>query len=78
MPHHPSSAVSVAVVLTAAVTLVLGYRFGRAHASWKDVHRAKRSLMVNRRYAWRYTVQLFVGTAALLLTLAAAGYDIAH
>jgi hypothetical protein len=78
MTHHPSSEVSVAVVLTAAVTLLLGYRFGRAHASWKDVHNAKRSLLVNRRNAWRHTVHLLVGTAALLLTLVAAAYDVGH
>jgi hypothetical protein len=78
MTHHPSSAVSVAVVLTAAVVLVLGYRFGRAHASWKDVQNSRRSLTVNRRHAWRYTAQLFVGAAALLLTLVAAAYDIGH
>jgi hypothetical protein len=78
MTHHPSSAVSVAIVLTAAVVLALGYHFGRAHASWKDVHSSRRSLTANRRSAWRRTAQLFVGTAALLLTLVAAAYDIGH
>jgi hypothetical protein len=78
MPYHQSSAVSVASVLTAATVLVLGYRMGRTHAAWKDVRAAKRAVAVNRRQAWRQTVTLALGTAALLLTILAVGYDLSR
>jgi hypothetical protein len=77
MPYHPSSAVSVASVLTATTVLVLGYRLGRTHAAWRDVRSAKRSVSASRRAAWRHTVVLVAGAAALLVTLVAAGYDVA-
>jgi hypothetical protein len=78
MTYHPSSPVSIAIVLTAATVLVLGYHFGRTHAAWRDVHDAKRAVVVNRRHAWRHTARLVMGTAALLVTLAAAAYDVGH
>jgi hypothetical protein len=74
MTYNPSAAVSVATVLTAATVLVYGYKFGRTHAAWKNVHNAKRAVVVNRTQAWARTVRLMVGTAALLVTFAAAAY----
>ena len=78
MTYHPSSAVSVATLLTAATVLLLGYRAGRTHAAWKDVRDARRALVVNRRHAWRHTARLLGATAAILVTLAAAGYGAAR
>jgi hypothetical protein len=77
MPYHQSSAVSVASVLTAATVLILGYRLGRSHAAWRDVRSAKRSVSASRRAAWRQTLAVFLGAAAVLATLVAAGYDLA-
>lgn len=72
MPHHQSSAVSVATVITAATVVALGYRAGRAHAAWKDVRDARRAVRINRRHAWRHTLVLGFGTVAVLVTLVAA------
>jgi hypothetical protein len=70
--------VSVATIVTAATVMALGYRAGRSHAAWKDVRDAKRAVAANRRAAWRHTVALTVGTAVVLVTLLAAGYDMSH
>jgi hypothetical protein len=78
MPYHPSSAVSVATVMTAATVIVIGYRIGRAHAAWRDVRAAKRDLPAKRRIAWRHTRPLLFGTVFVLLTAAAAAYDATH
>ena len=78
MTYHPTSAVSVATLLTAATVLVVGYHFGRTHAAWKDVHSAKRAVLVNRRHAWRHTLHLVLGAAAIFATIAAAAYGTAH
>jgi hypothetical protein len=78
MPYHQSSAVSVATIITTATVMVLGYRAGRTHAAWKDVRDAKRAVAVNRRHAWRHTLTLTVGTAVVLVTLLAAGYDMSR
>ena len=78
MPYHQSSAVSVASLLTAATVLVLGYRLGRTHAAWRDVRAAKRSVGISRRIAWRHTAGLTFGSAAVLVTLFAIGYDLTH
>jgi hypothetical protein len=76
MPYHQSSAVSVASLLTAATVLVLGYRLGRTHAAWRDVQAAKRAVVDSRRVAWRHTAGLALGSAAVLVTLFAIGYDL--
>jgi hypothetical protein len=75
MTYHPTTAVNVATILTAATVLVLGYRWGRTHAAWKDVHAAKRAVAVNRRHAWGHTIRLLLGAAALFATVAAAAYE---
>ncbi|MEV6492883.1 hypothetical protein AB0M20_30315 [Actinoplanes sp. NPDC051633] len=67
---------SVASVLTATTVLVIGYRLGRTHAAWRDVRSAKKSVSASRRAAWRHTATLFLGTVALVLTLAVAGYEL--
>ena len=41
MSYHQSSAVSVAAVLTAATVIAVGYRLGRTHSTWRDVHDAR-------------------------------------
>jgi uncharacterized membrane protein len=78
MPYHQSSAVSVATVMTAATVIVIGYRIGRAHAAWRDVRAAKRDLPAKRKIAWGHTVPLVLGALLLLLTVAAAAYDVSH
>jgi len=77
MSHHQSSAVSVASILTATTVLVLGYRLGRTHAAWRDVRLAKQGVAASRRAAWRHTATLVMGTAAILVTLGFAGYQLA-
>jgi general stress protein CsbA len=73
MTYHPTSAVSVAIVLT-VVFVVVSYRAGRTHSAWHEVHHVKRSLMLHRRHAWTETFQFVVGAALVLALLAAAGY----
>jgi hypothetical protein len=74
MTYHQSSAVSVASVLTAATVIVLGYRAGRTHAAWRDVRSAKRSVLVNRRYAWSHTIRMVVSGLAILAAIATITY----
>jgi len=70
--------VSVAAIVTAAVVLIISYRFGRTHAAWKHLQDAKRAVAVHRRHAWMHTLKLAMGTAALLVTLGIAAYDAGH
>jgi hypothetical protein len=72
MSHHQSSAVSLASLITVGTILVIGYRAGRTHAAWREHRDVKRAVKITRRTAWRHTVVLAMGTAALLFTLAAA------
>lgn len=72
MPHHQSSAVSLAFLITVATVLVLGYRAGRTHAAWREHRDVRRAVKSTRRTAWRHTAVLVLGTAALIVTLAAA------
>jgi hypothetical protein len=78
MTSHQSSAVSVASVLTTATVLALGYRAGRTHAAWRDVRSAKRSVAASRRTAWGHTLRMILGALAILITLAAVGWDAGH
>ncbi|MFG1604148.1 hypothetical protein [Actinoplanes sp. NPDC049265] len=72
MSLHQSSALSLASLITAATVLVVGYRAGRTHAAWREHRDVKRAVKATRRTAWRHTVVLTMGTAALVVTLAAA------
>ncbi len=65
MTYHQSSAVSVAM-LTAATVIVVGYRLGRSHASWRDVREAKRAVRTSRRDALSHTAQFVAGGVLLL------------
>ena len=79
MPYHQGSAVSVASIMAGAiVTVVIGYRIGRARAAWRDVGQAKRDLPAKRRLAWGHTRPLIVGAFLVLLTFAVAAYGGAH
>jgi len=78
MTYHQSSAVSVATVITAAAVVLIGYRFGRAHAAWLDVRKTRRDIPAKRRAAWGHTRPLFFGSLLLLATFAAAAYDASH
>jgi hypothetical protein len=74
MTSHLSSAVSVAVVATAATVLMLGYRAVRAHAGWRDPRGSRRPVRTTRRDVLSETVG-FVAAAVLILgTLFAAAY----
>ena len=73
MTYHPTIAVSVAVVLTAAF-VVVSYRAGRTQSAWHEVRQTKRSYLMHRRHAWTETFQFVVGAALVLALLAAAGY----
>jgi hypothetical protein len=65
-------------LITAVTMLALGYRAGRTHAAWHDVRTAKRAVVANRRRAWRHTVQMVAGAAALTATLAAIAFQAAR
>jgi hypothetical protein len=75
MTYHPSSAVSVVSIVSATVAVLLGYRAGRSQAAWKDLRDAKRAVHINRRNAWRHSLQLAVGVTAVLITLAVVAFD---
>ena len=77
MPHHQSSAVTVASLITVTTVLALGYRAGRTHAAWRDLKEARKAVSGARRSAWRHTLALLIGTVAVLTTLVAAGYGLA-
>ena len=78
MTYHPGSAVIVAVVLTAATVLVVGYRLGRTHSAWRDVHDARRALRATRRDALASTVQFITASVIILGTLFAAAFGAAR
>lgn len=78
MTYHPSSAVSVASVLTATTVLVLGYRIGRTHAAWRDVRAAKRAVHTSRRHAWGHTARVTAVVVSVLVTMFVAAYDLAR
>ncbi|MEU4241385.1 hypothetical protein [Actinoplanes sp. NPDC026619] len=78
MTYHPSSAVSVAAVLTAATVIVVGYRLGRTHSAWRDVHNARRALRSTRRDALAQTVQFISASVIILATLFAAAFNAAR
>jgi len=75
MTSHQGSAVSIASVVTTATFLVLGYRFGRTHAAWRDVRAARRTIVLNRRRAVTSTVRTLAwgaaGAVVALLTIGA-------
>jgi len=74
MTYHPSSAVSVAMLLTAATVTVVGYRSGRTHSAWRDVHNARRALRTTRRDAFHQTVQFISGAVVVMAALFAAAF----
>jgi hypothetical protein len=74
MPNHQSP-VSVAIVLTAAAVVFIGFRLGRTSAAWRDVRNARRDVPVKRRAAWRHTRGATTGVVVLIAVLAAAIND---
>ncbi len=74
MSSHQSSAVSVAVLITAVGVITIGYRAGRTHAALRDLRAAKRDVPAKRKVFWNNARPLIVGTAVLMLTLFAAAY----
>ncbi len=77
MPFHPSSAVSVASVLTAATVIVAGYRYGRGHSRWREVRESHRDARATRPYAWVPTAQFLVTLFLIFAALFVAAYDAA-
>jgi hypothetical protein len=75
MTNHQSP-VSVAIVLTAAAVVLIGFRLGRTSAAWRDVRNARRDVPVKRRVAWRYTRGATGGLLVLIAVLAAAVNDL--
>lgn len=71
MSYHQS----FAALLTATAVIVVGYRAGRTHASWRAVRDARRTARATRRAAWVHTAQFLTGTIVLLVTLFIAAYD---
>ncbi|GAB1693747.1 hypothetical protein KRM28CT15_55500 [Krasilnikovia sp. M28-CT-15] len=78
MTNDPSSAVSVATIVTAATVVAIGYRIGRAHAAWRDVRAAKRDVPAKRRVAWGHTRGILLTAFAIVAILLASAYDAAH
>lgn len=78
MTYHQSSAVSVAVVCTAATVLVAGYRAARTHAVWRDLRGARRTVRTTRRDVLTQTVQFVTAAVLILATLFAAAYTAAR
>ena len=76
MTNHQSSVVSVAVVLTAATVIVLGYGMGRTHAAWLLARATRREVPRLRRIAWAHTRSVAGGILLLLAVLAAAVSDL--
>jgi hypothetical protein len=77
MMYHLSSAVTVAVVATAATVLVAGYR-ARTHAVWRDLRGARRSVRTTRRDVLTQTIQFVTAAVLILATLFAAAYTAAR
>ena len=78
MTYHQSSAVSVAAVLTAATVIVVGYRLGRTHSGWRDVHDARRAVRSTRRDALFHTIQFLTSAVLILGMLFAAAFNAAR
>ena len=75
MTFHPSSAVSVASVLTAATVIVVGYRHGRIPFAWRASQRRKRAARHTKPHAWIPTAQFMTVVLVVLGVLFAAAYD---
>ena len=78
MTYHPSSAVSVAMVLTAATVIVVGYRSGRTHAAWRDMSKARRAMRATRQVAVHETVQFLACATIVLAMLFTLGFSAAR
>jgi hypothetical protein len=77
MPNHLSP-VSVAIIVTATVVVVIGFRLGRTSAAWRDVRNARRDVPVKRRVAWRHTRGVTGGVLLVVAVLAVAANDLIH
>ncbi|GAB1642328.1 hypothetical protein [Krasilnikovia sp. MM14-A1259] len=78
MTNDPSSAVSVASIVTAATVIAIGYRLGRTHAAWRDVRSAKRDVPAKRQVAWGHTRGLLLAAGVIVAVLLASAYDAVH
>jgi hypothetical protein len=76
MTYHQSSAVSVAILLTAATVIVVGYRLGRSHASWRDVRTARRAVRASRRDALSHTAQVVAGGVVFMAMVFLAAWNL--
>jgi hypothetical protein len=76
MPNTQSSFVSVVIVLTAAVTILLGYGLGRTHGSWILVRNARREVPKLRRIAWGRTRGVAGGVVLMLVVVVTAATDL--
>jgi hypothetical protein len=75
MTYHPSSAVGVAIVLTASVVAVIGYRAVRSHIAWRNTHPSRRPARTSDRRVWPPTLQLAGGIVLIFGTLFAVVWD---
>lgn len=76
MTNHQSPVVSIAIVLTAATVIVLGYGVGRTHAAWLLARATRHEVPKLRRIAWARTRGVAGGILLLITVLAAALNDI--
>ncbi|WP_250038141.1 hypothetical protein [Paractinoplanes maris] len=76
MPFHPSSAVSVAFLVTAAAVIVAGYHLGRGRSSfWRGRPEIRRSPRATRPNAWIPTARIMTALLLLLIAMFAAAYS---
>jgi hypothetical protein len=75
MTFHPSSAVSVVSVLTAATVIVVGYRHGHDPSAWRATRRQKRANRHTRPHAWIPTAGFMTVMFVILAVMFAAAFD---
>jgi hypothetical protein len=73
-----NSVVSGGIGVTAATVIVAGYRLGRTHSAWRDVHEARRALRTTRRDALAHTIQFITSAVLILAMLFAAAFNAAR
>jgi hypothetical protein len=78
MTYHQSSAVSVAIALTATIAIITVRRLGRPHSTWRKLHEARQALRTTRQDASAQTIQIIAGAVIVLAALFAAAFTAAR
>jgi hypothetical protein len=65
----------IVAAVAVIATLSIGYRTGRAHASWRDYRSARYDVPAKRRQAWSQTRRPLISTVILLGILFIAGWN---